>query len=96
MGKKVKKIGVKYCGGCNSTYERVEIIQKIRSRLEDQFLFLRHDEPGIDGLVLINGCLRACAGQDFNQKKIPFYSITGVDDFETLMNWLASLNEKRG
>jgi len=94
MGKKIKKIGVKYCGGCNPTYERVEIIRKIRSKLEDQILFLRYDEPGVDGLVLMSGCHRACANQDVNPTGIPHGSAIGENDFENLMDWLTSLDEK--
>lgn len=84
-----KKIGVKYCGGCNPAYERVEMIQRVQSQLKDHFLFFRHDEPDIDGMVFLSGCRRACAAQDVNQT-VPHYSITGENDFEALIGWLKS------
>jgi len=86
-----KKIGVKYCGGCNPTYERVEMVQRIQSLMEDRFIFLRHDEQDLDVLVLMNGCLRACAGKNFNQTKLPYHSIIRESDFESLIDWLMDL-----
>jgi hypothetical protein len=88
------RIGVKYCGGCNSSYERVEMIQQVQSQLKDRFLFLRYDEPDIKVLILMNGCLRSCAAQDLNQTKVPLCSINEESDFITLMNWLTLFDEK--
>lgn len=89
----MKRIGVKYCGGCNPFYERVEIVWRIQSQLNDPFLFFRHDEPDIDVMVLLSGCQRACAAQDLN-RTVPHYSVTGENDFEALMGWLKSLTAK--
>jgi hypothetical protein len=90
-----KKIGIKYCGGCNPTYERVEMVERVQSRLEDRFLFLRHDRQDLDVLVLINGCPRSCATENLDHKEVPYRSIVGEKDFETLIEWLTGLNEKR-
>jgi len=89
-----KKVGVKYCGGCNPAYERVEMIQRAQTQLKDQLLFLRHDEPDIEVMVLISGCQRACASKYLNPTKIPHCSVTKENDFKNLIDWLASLNEK--
>jgi len=89
-----KRIGVKYCGGCNPGYERVEMIERVQFRFNDRFLFLRHDEPDIEVLVLMSGCHRACAGKDLNPAEIPYCSITGENEFDTLTNWLKSLDQK--
>ncbi|MDI6761483.1 MAG: hypothetical protein QME83_00480 [Thermodesulfobacteriota bacterium] len=93
--KSKKKVGLKYCGGCNPSYERVEIVQRAQSQLKDRLLFLRHDEPDIEVVVLINGCCRTCASQDMNPTGIPHFSVRGENDFKNLMDWLTSLNEKR-
>jgi hypothetical protein len=89
-----KKIGIKYCGGCNPAYERVEMIERIQFRFNDRFFFLRHDEPHIDVLILMSGCHRACAGENLNTKKIPYYSVTGENHFNSLINWLKSLDQR--
>ena len=93
MGRK-KRIGIKYCGGCNPGYERVEMMERIQLRFNDRFLFLRHDEPDIDVLILMSGCPRACAAEDLNTTKIPNCLVTGEDDFDSLIDWLKSLDRK--
>ena len=90
----MKRIGIKYCGGCNPSYERVEMIERIKFQFNDRFLSLCHDEPDIDVLVLMSGCHRACPGQDLNPTGFPHFSVTGENDFDTLINWLKSLNQK--
>jgi hypothetical protein len=89
-----KRIGIKYCGGCNPGYERVEMIERVQFRFDDRFLFLRYDEPDIDALVLMSGCHRACAAQGLDMKKIPHCPVAGENDFHTLINWLKSLDQK--
>ncbi len=89
-----KKIGIKYCGGCNPGYERVEMIERIQFRFNDQFSFLRHDEPDIDLLILMSGCHRACAGENLNTTKIPYCSVMGENDFDNLISWLKSFDQK--
>jgi hypothetical protein len=88
------KIGIKYCGGCNPAYERMEMIKRVQSQLKDQILFLRHDEQGLDGLILVNGCPRSCAAKDLNHKEISCHSITGENDFGTLIEGLTALNKQ--
>ena len=89
-----KKIGIKYCGGCNPSYERVEMIERVKFRFDDRFIFLCHDEPNIDVFILVNGCQRACASKDLNPLKIPLYSVTGENDNEKLIDWLNVLDGK--
>lgn len=87
-----KKIGIKYCGGCNPFYERVELIDRVKFRFDNQFYFLRHDSPDIDIFIFVNGCPRACATKDLDSLKIPYYSLTGENDFKNLINWLTLLD----
>jgi len=89
-----KKIRIKYCGGCNPTYERVEMVERVQSRLEDRFLFLRHDQQDLDGLILINGCPRSCASENLNRIEAPHFSIAGERDFKSLIDWLMALEKK--
>ena len=90
-----KKIGIKYCGGCNPTYERRDMVEGMRSRLSDKFLFIRHDSlRGWDALMLVNGCFRSCATEDLNNKEVPHHSMVDENDFESLIDWLPSLNKE--
>lgn len=89
-----KKIGIKYCGGCNPTYERVELIHRVQSLMEDRFSFLQHGQQCLDLLLLINGCPRACAVGNLYKPEVPYHSITVESDFENLILWLMVLDEK--
>jgi hypothetical protein len=89
-----KKIGVKYCGGCNPSYERVEMIQQVQSILKDRFIFSIHDQQDLDIMVLVNGCPRACADKNSNHQEVPSRSIVGESDFNGLIDWLAAFDEK--
>ena len=88
------KIGIRYCGGCNPHYDRVEAIERVRSLVEDRFLFLRHDGGDPDGLIAVSGCLRACAVKDLKEQEIPCHSITGCGDFDHLMQWLLAFKQE--
>jgi len=70
------------------------MVQRIQSLLKEEILFLRYDEQTLDGLVLINGCPRACAAKNLNRSKVSYCSIFQESDFELLIQWLRALNEK--
>ena len=76
------KIGIRYCGGCNPHYERVEMIERVQSLVGDRFLFLRHDEQELDGLIAVSGCPRACAVKDLKEREVPYHSITEDGDVD--------------
>ena len=89
------KIGIKYCGGCNPKYERVEMIQRLQSMVGEQFLFVRHDQQDLDGLITVNGCLRACAAKGLNQTEVSYHSVVKNNDFDSLMEWLLTFEHER-
>ncbi|MGB9630196.1 MAG: hypothetical protein ACPL6D_16190, partial [Thermodesulfobacteriota bacterium] len=70
-----KRIGIKYCGGCNPTYERVEMVEKLQFLLGDRFNFTSYDQQDLDGLIFIQGCERACALESLNQREVPYLSV---------------------
>jgi hypothetical protein len=69
------------------------MFQRIQSRFKGQLLFLPHDRPDIDVMILLSGCQRTCAAQDLN-RTIPHYSVAGENEFEALISWLKSLTAK--
>ncbi len=85
------RIGVKYCGGCNPGYERVEVVEEVQSQGGERFLFLYHNQQDLDGLIAVNGCARACAAKDLKPGEIPCRSIASKDDLGSLVQWLLSL-----
>ena len=55
------KVRIKYCGGCNPGFDRVELVDKIRIELAGIVDFVSPMDPGIEALLVIEGCSTACA-----------------------------------
>ena len=73
------KIGVKYCGGCNPQYDRVEVVEALQKRLEGKAAFVSRDDDGIDLILAVEGCETACVDlSSFEGKRI--FEITSAED----------------
>jgi hypothetical protein len=59
MSKKYR-IGIKYCGGCTSRYDRVKAVEDLRVRLRDRVEFVSHTDSDIQGILVVAGCPTAC------------------------------------
>ena len=55
------KLGLKYCGGCNPEYDRVEMVRKIENELDGIIEIVSPDVPGIESILVVQGCKTACA-----------------------------------
>jgi hypothetical protein len=86
-----KKIGLKYCGGCNPRYDRVAMMDRIRVRLGRRCLFLRPDRSDLEGMVIVNGCPTECATRDLEEQGIPYHSVTEEDGVDEAAEWLKAL-----
>jgi hypothetical protein len=61
-------VGVKYCGGCNPTYDRGAAFREVRRALSEgdgqagpiRFVFAA-DGGSYDVLLVVNGCSNRCA-----------------------------------
>jgi hypothetical protein len=56
----VKRIGLKYCGGCNPSYDRVEYVRQIREAAGDRIDWVPLDEGGFNTILLVCGCDKQC------------------------------------
>jgi hypothetical protein len=54
------KIEVKYCGGCDPSYDRVAFFERIRSAAAGSIQWASYGQDESDALLLICGCARAC------------------------------------
>lgn len=66
------KIGVLFCGGCNCYFDRENLFDEIKSKLEKlcKFEYYSTDSEGVfDLIVLINGCQSECLlSENFNSE----------------------------
>lgn len=57
-------IAIKYCGGCNPSFDRVAAVAGMLNRLADSVNLAPMDDETIDMLVAVEGCPTACADLD--------------------------------
>lgn len=56
------KIGVKYCGGCNSRYDRAREVNKLIKQFPQHTFVYDTQNPGVcDVWLIVCGCMTSCA-----------------------------------
>jgi hypothetical protein len=90
MGKK-RKIGLKYCGGCNPLYDRVQAAASIKKRLEDIIELVSYEDREAEGTLVIAGCPTACVDlKPFEGR--PIWVVTSLQDVE---RWVQTMNNPK-
>ncbi len=56
------KVGIKYCGGCNSNYNRNDAVRQIVERYPEIDFETINQDVYYNCILIINGCGRSCAG----------------------------------
>jgi hypothetical protein len=65
------KAGIKFCGGCNPTIDRVNLVKKLRGKLEPGNYVLEYfDFSDCEVMLIINGCNVGCAEIPKSEKTI--------------------------
>ena len=77
------EIGVRYCGGCNPTYDRVNVVKKLQKLLPE--LSFVNAEPGkpYAAVIIVNGCLNACTST--LNLAVPAYRQLNICGFSDLL-----------
>ncbi len=65
----VPRLAVKFCGGCNPSFDRAAVARMIRRDVPDVSWVLLDEEA--DLLIIINGCLGSCAERGEVQEIAP-------------------------
>ena len=50
------RVGVKYCGGCNPQYDRVQLVGKIEGCLQGKAELVSPESKGLDIVLAVQGC----------------------------------------
>ncbi len=58
------EIAIKFCGGCNPTFDRVQYWERVRRIAADRVSWVRLREDHNEVVLLINGCRSACPEHD--------------------------------
>ncbi|WP_326910296.1 hypothetical protein [Sedimentibacter sp. MB31-C6] len=54
------RIGIKYCGGCNSRYDRKKFIDRLLDEIDNISIELADKNNYYDLILVICGCFSAC------------------------------------
>lgn len=76
-----RRIGLKYCGGCNPLHDRVRTAGWIQEQLKDRIEFVSYEDEDTEGILIIAGCATACVDRTpFAGRRV--WTVTGPEDAE--------------
>lgn len=58
-------IGIKFCGGCNPVYNRIEIVNKILENYPSIIIEYVKEDKLYEIALIINGCSRVCTNHEY-------------------------------
>jgi len=71
----MKTMAVKFCGGCNPTYDRLPYWEKIKAATEGSIRWVGSDYEDPDGMLIIAGCHAACPEKHFDASDYGLYLV---------------------
>ncbi|MBU3190948.1 hypothetical protein K9O30_17240 [Clostridium bowmanii] len=81
------KIGIKYCGGCNPTYDRTDVASRLKKHSGfNHNIELAKQGTIYDVIVIICGCICACADHQNLEAKYEKVCIISESDIIKLLN----------
>ncbi len=56
----MKRVAVKYCGGCNPSYDRVRHVERIRRAAGERIEWVSPEGGRPEAVLVVGGCDRQC------------------------------------
>jgi hypothetical protein len=90
------KIKVTYCGGCNSGYDRAELVEKLKAEFPhmDFYITTSSNNCGMDFVLAVCGCPVRCAARENENGKYGAFTVSSPHDFPEAKKRLLSLNTR--
>lgn len=85
------KVGVRYCGGCNPTFERVGAVESLFRELRGKAQAVGYREDGIQALLLVCGCPTACPAEEGIPSGLPSFLLRAEEELASASMWIKSL-----
>lgn len=57
-------VGIKYCGGCNSGYDRVRFVERLKAKLPKIDFCSIEKNKRVDYMIVVCGCPKVCANTE--------------------------------
>lgn len=64
----MKRVGLKYCGGCDPAYDRVEYVRAIQEAGGDRIQWVPFEAEDYSILVIVSGCDRECIQEEMSSQ----------------------------
>ena len=80
------KIALKYCGGCDPEYDRRAAVTELKEKLGDLVEWVTPDSGQADAVIVVQGCLRACAELS-ELPKVPMVVIASLEQAQKLVEF---------
>lgn len=74
------KIALRYCGGCNPRYDRIGLVEELKSRFPHLKMEPFHSGDLCLASVVVCGCSSQCAGQD--GLPLPRFVLSAPEDLD--------------
>lgn len=83
-------IGIKYCGGCNQSFDRVGFVKSLKQEFAGMTFENADKNTCYDLIIVVNGCTRACANNiSLNYQQI--FHVTKEIDLENVKKVILNL-----
>lgn len=82
-------IGIKYCGGCNPRYDRVELVNNIKNSFKEYYFSEVKDN--CSAVILICGCNARCIDINKIGNNIHLFFVTENFNIKNLKDFLLNL-----
>ena len=78
------RVAVKYCGGCNCSYDRVAMVEQLRRQFPAAVVVNAENQDGIqsDLVLVVCGCSSVCAAHNHLEGKHGKVIAARADDYE--------------
>lgn len=87
------RVAVKYCGGCNCTYDRGKMVELLRKEFPQISIVNAENEAGSnpDLVLVICGCSSVCATHQHLDGKFGKFITASETDFTAIRDAIAKL-----
>lgn len=80
------EIGIRYCGGCNASYDRKAFITNLIEDLDGTHNFeIAKESKEYDYLILVCGCLNCCVSHEKYISKYSKIFVKNIKDYDKLL-----------
>jgi hypothetical protein len=90
-----RRIGLKYCGGCNPRYDRVQAVAFIEKRLQDRVDLVSYEDPDTEAILVVAGCPTACVNLSPFAGR-PIWVVTSMQDARRFVEMTNAVNGGNG